>query len=160
MILVGVGASEYGLDRLLQYLDELCEEKVLNGNDLIAQIGSAKYEPKNYQYFRLIGREEYEKYVDEAEFIITHAGTGSVVPALKKNKKIIVFPRLKKYNEHLDNHQLELSECFTSMKYTLSAKNKSELKNAIESIKFFFPRKFNSNKDRFNELVIKCIEEI
>lgn len=159
MILVSVGASEYSLDRLLKYLDELCEEKILNGDNIIAQIGSATYIPRKYKYFSLIGREEYEKYVNEAEFIITHAGTGSVVPPLKMGKKIIIFPRLEKFNEHLDDHQLELSECFTTNGYTLSAMNKEELKAAILSIDNFNPTKFNSNKVLFNDMIIKIIEE-
>ena len=112
MILISVGASEYKFDRFLKIIDELCEEKVMNGDEIIAQKGNTDYITQNYKSFSLIGREEFQKYMEDADIIITHAGTGCVVPPLKLGKKIIIFPRLEEYREHLDNHQLELCDVF------------------------------------------------
>ena len=120
MILVCVGASEYKFNRLLKIIDELCDENILNGNEIIAQIGSTEYKPRNYKNFRMIGREDFQRYINEADLIITHAGTGSVIPPLKLGKKVIVVPRREKYKEHLDDHQLELRDVFTTAGYTLS----------------------------------------
>ena len=105
-ILVSVGASEYGFDRLLKIIDELCDEHVLDGNNIIAQLGSAQYKPRNYKYFKLIGRDEYETYMDNADLIISHAGTGSVIPPLKLGKKVIVFQYKHSGNDdkkHINN---------------------------------------------------------
>ena len=55
---------------------------------IISQLGSSSYLPHNFKYFKLIGRNEYEKYVEQADVIISHAGTGSVIPPLKKGKKL------------------------------------------------------------------------
>lgn len=160
LILVCVGASEYKFDRLLKIVDELCDEKILSGKDIIAQIGNTDYTPKNYKSFNLIGRDDFQKYMEEAELIITHAGTGSVIPPLKLGKKIIVFPRLEKYKEHLDNHQQELRDVFTDGGYTLSAENKDELIDAIIKSRNFVPKEFYSNNRRINEMVIDFIEKI
>ena len=159
MILVCVGASEFKFDRFLKIIDELCEDNIIDGNDVIAQIGNTSYCPKNYNFFNLISNAEFEKYVQDSDFIITHAGTGSVVPAIKLGKKVIIFPRLSEYNEHQDNHQIELAECFTKNGYALSANNKEELIKCIKAIDKFKPKFFVSNKDLFNNFIIDYIND-
>lgn len=160
LILVCVGASEYKFDRLLKIIDELCDEQILEGKQIIAQIGNTDFKPKNYKSFNLIGRDEFQNYMEKADLIITHAGTGSVIPLLKLEKKVIVFPRLKKYKEHLDNHQLELKDVFENAGYTISAENKQELIDAIKLAKDFKPKQFISNDHKINDMVIDFIEGI
>lgn len=159
MILVCVGASEYKFDRLLKIIDELCDENILEGADIIAQIGGTDYQPRNYKNFALIDRDVFRNYMRQADLIITHAGTGSVIPPLKLGKKVIVFPRREKYKEHLDDHQLELRDVFVNAGYALGAENKEELIKAIKESKNFKPKKFESNNERMNQLIIDFIEE-
>ena len=160
MIVVSVGASEYPFDRLIKIIDEICDEGIIDGKEIIAQIGSCKYVPKNYKSFSLIGRDEFQQYIDKADLIITHAGTGCVVPPLKQGKKIIIFPRLQEYKEHLDNHQLELCDVFVKAGYVLCAKNKEELIQCLKDVEKFTPNKFVSNKENFNEMIINYIEKM
>ena len=160
MILVSVGTMGYDFSRFLQIIDELCEENILNGNEIVAQIGKNKYSPRNYKSFDFLSHDEYETYMKSAEYLITHAGTGSVLPPLKMNKKIILFPRLAKYGEHLDDHQSELASLFANDGYTLNAKDKEELIDCIKSIGEFQPRKFVSNATNFNDLVVNYIKKI
>jgi len=160
LILVCVGASEYKFDRLLKMIDELCDENVFEGKEVIAQIGNTDYIPRNYKSFSLIGRDQFQEYMEKSELIITHAGTGSVIPPLKLGKKVIVVPRLKKFQEHLDDHQLELRDVFTSSGYTLSAENKEDMKVCIQMLEQFKPRKFVTNNYKMNQIVIDFIEKM
>lgn len=157
MILIAVGTSEFPFDRLLSDIDELCEEGVVDGSQVVAQTGCSTYRPKHYRAFSLIGRDDYQKYVDEADIIITHAGTGSVIPSLKLGKKVIVFPRQKQYHEHVDDHQFELSDIFSNHGYVLAATNRDELRDAIRNMDTFEPAPFASNSGQMNRLVIDCI---
>lgn len=159
-ILISTGLSEYGFDRLLRIIDEFCDERLIDGSRIVAQGGSSKYIPRNYKVFSLIGRDEYQKYVDQADVIISHAGTGCVIPPLKLGKKVIVFPRREQYREHLDDHQLELAAAFAKAGYVLCANNKDELRYCIESVGEFIPRKFISNAANMNRLVIDFIDKI
>lgn len=141
-------------------VDELCDEGVISGNEIIAQIGNTDYKPRNYKSFSLIGRDDFQHYMEQSELIITHAGTGSVIPPLKLGKKVIVFPRLQKYKEHLDDHQLELRDVFTNSGYTLSAVAIDQLRDAIINIKDFTPRPFVSNNRKINSMVIDFIDRL
>lgn len=159
-ILITVGASEYGLDRLLRIIDELCDEKILDGTHIIAQKGASKYVSRNFQSFELIAREKFQTYMERADLIIAHAGTGSVIPPLKMRKKIIVFPRRECFGEHLDDHQLELSDVFTSAGYTLCATDKQTMIECLNKVPAFCPQTFKTNKENMNQLIIDYIEQL
>lgn len=159
-ILISVGASEYGLDRLLKIIDDLCEEGILEGKHIIAQRGTSKYTPKNFKSFKLIARDEYQAYMDNADVIISHAGTGSVIPPLKMGKKVIVFPRREKFGEHIDDHQLELAEIFTAAGCTMCATNKEDMIECIRKLETFTPAPFKSNTAKMNKLIIDYIESL
>jgi UDP-N-acetylglucosamine transferase subunit ALG13 len=108
MIFVTVGTHYLGFERLIKKMDEISggiDEEV------IAQIGSTKYRPKNMTYFTFVEDEnEILELCKKARIIVSHAGAGSLLTILNYMKPLIVVPRLKKFNEHIDDHQLELAE--------------------------------------------------
>ncbi|PEZ45480.1 capsular biosynthesis protein CpsG [Priestia megaterium] len=157
--LVTIGSMvEKKFTRLFHIIDELCEENVLDGSQLIAQSGFDNYIPRNFKAFDMLADEEFKKLIGESDLIITHAGTGTVTACLKRNKKVIVFPRMAKYDEHYDDHQLELANLFIKNNYVLCAKNKEELTKCIKELDLFTPQKFVSNNSKINKLVIDFIE--
>jgi len=160
LILVSVGTMGYDFSRFLQIIDELCDENVIEGSHIIAQIGVNSYSPKNFKSFDFITHDEYENYLKDADYIITHAGTGSVIPPLKMGKKLILFPRLAEFSEHLDNHQSELADLLEREGYVLVAKDKESLKKCINNVAGFQVKEFKSNTLMFNNLVIDFIEGI
>lgn len=108
MIFVTVGNHDQGFDRLIKKMDEIAgkiDEKV------IMQIGYTKYKPVNAEYFDFIESfEEIKRLNREARVVVCHAGAGSILTALEQHTSVIVVPRLKKYNEHLNDHQIEIAE--------------------------------------------------
>jgi len=160
-VLVTIGSmSEKKFTRLFKIIDELCEESILDRNQVIAQVGFDNYESNYYKTFDMISDSEFKQKIIECDLIITHAGTGTIMSALKKNKKVILFPRMEKYDEHYDNHQLEISEIFKNKNLVLCATTKKELIQCISKIKSFTPGKFNSNNSYINEKIINFIEGI
>lgn len=160
LIFVTVGTSDFQFNRLLRIIDELCDEKILNPDNIFAQIGCSTYKPKNYKYIDTVTNEEHKEYIKRAKFIITHSGTGSIISALRDGKKVIAFPRFKKHNEHVDDHQLELAKAFINKGYILSAINKCELINAIRRIDNFNPNKYISNNKNMITIIDKYIESL
>lgn len=157
-ILATVGCSNYNFDRLFRILDELCDEGVVDGGRLLAQTGNLDYTIRNFRHFKYASNAEMGGYIDQAELIICHAGTGTVTGALGKGKKVIVFPRLQKFNEHLNDHQLDLFRTFTQAGYIMGATDKEELADRIVNADGFVPRQFVSNRENFFSLIKNLIE--
>lgn len=107
LIFVCLGTQSYQFDRLTKKLDELVEQDTIK-DEIFAQIGTGEYFPKNYNYKKFINKEEFELYQDKADLVISHGGTGALIGASKKGKNIIAVPRLAKYGEHVDDHQLQI----------------------------------------------------
>ena len=120
MIFVTVGSRSYPFDRLFRKLDMLHEDNIIK-DSMFAQVGTSIYKPKHYKYRDFISQEEFVKKIDEADIVITHGASGSIMKALKAGKKVIVVTRLEKYGEHINDHQIQNNEAFSSNKYVLMA---------------------------------------
>lgn len=138
MIFVILGTQKFQLNRLLEQLDKYIEGGLIK-EEVIAQIGNSDYEPHNFNYFRFLDKSEFEHYIENASLVITHSGVGSIITALNAKKPIIVFPRLEKYKEHVDNHQLDIAKAFAKKEYVLCCFEDDYLPDLIEkSMKFVF----------------------
>ena len=145
--------------RLFKILDELCDEGILDGTQVIAQVGFDNYQSAKYKCFDMIADEDFKRLISESDLVIAHAGTGTVISSIKQKKKVIIFPRMAKYDEHYDDHQLELADLFSRQGYVLQARDKNELKKCILELDEFKPVKFVSNNRKINKLVIDYIEK-
>lgn len=154
MIFVTVGSQKFQFNRLLNEIDRLIENKVIT-TDVFAQIGVSDYKPKNYSYKDFITQDEFKNYINKCEFVITHAGTGAIITALKNNKKVIAIPRLSKYDEHVDDHQIQLINEFKELNLIEPVYEIEDLENAIKNINNNKYSKYKSNTDK----IIKDIED-
>lgn len=131
MIFVCVGSREYPFDRLIRAVDALVADHTIT-DEVIAQIGCTKYEPENFQWFRFMDRDAFRKCQEEADLIISHAGAGALVSALKLNKTVLSIPRLKKYGEHVDDHQLQISGALAKAGYLREVLDMKDLGRVIQ----------------------------
>ncbi|MHB8163131.1 MAG: glycosyltransferase [Methanoregula sp.] len=106
MIFVTVGGSPLEFTRLVVAMDDIA--KNIN-EEVIMQIGSTKFIPKNSKYFTHLTRVQYDDLFNQARVIICHGGAGALINALQFLKPVIVVPRKKEYNEIIDDQQLELT---------------------------------------------------
>ena len=114
MIFVTLGSQKFQFDRLLRKLDELIENGIIT-EPVFAQTGHSTYVPKHFKAEAFMDRDTFAATMDKADTVITHAGTGAIIGAVKKGKKTIAVPRLSQYGEHVDDHQLQIVEQFTDM---------------------------------------------
>lgn len=133
MIFVSLGSREYPFDRLLKKIDELLEQGKIT-EKVFAQIGQSTYAPKNYQYERYMAVDEFKNYQKEADLIISHGGTGALVGALKLGKQVIAVPRLAKYGEHTDDHQLQVSHALSKKGYLICVEDMNKLAEAVDQL--------------------------
>jgi UDP-N-acetylglucosamine transferase subunit ALG13 len=104
MILVTIGTSE-PFDRLLAGLELLPREE-----ELVLQCGtSAHAGPHWARRFDYLGAAELAAEMRRARAIVMHAGVGSIITALEQGRRPIVVPRLHRFGEAVDDHQLALA---------------------------------------------------
>ena len=125
MIFVTVGSRNYPFDRLFKKLDELYESGVLK-EKMYAQIGTSTYKPKHYKYKDFISQESFLNKIKEADIVVCHGASGSIMKALNEGKKVIAVTRLEKYGEHINDHQIQNNVAFGSNGYVLVADNELE----------------------------------
>ena len=152
MIFVTLGSQKFQFDRLLKEIDRLCECGIIK-EKVYAQTGESNYEPINYEYRKFMDRKEFQKYMDECETVITHGGTGAIITAIKKGKKVIAVPRLAKYGEHVDNHQVELAEVFKEKVNVIVVDDMNDLEKAIQESMTHKYGKWESNNKEMIESI-------
>lgn len=106
MIFVTVGTHEQQFNRLIKEIDRLKKEKVIK-DEVFIQIGYSTYEPQYCKWKKLLSYSEMNEMYEKADIIITHGGPASFMKALELKKIPIVVPRQVKYEEHINDHQVE-----------------------------------------------------
>lgn len=114
MIFVTLGSQKFPFDRLLQKLDQMIADGVI-ADTVLAQTGYCTYTPQHFQAIPFLDRETFASHMAQADLVITHAGTGAIIGGVKNGKKVIAVPRLAKYGEHVDDHQLQIVKQFAQM---------------------------------------------
>jgi len=101
MIFVTAGTEQYPFERLLRAVDDLPgdEELVVQSRADPARPGRAVY-VQELAYAQLVAE------VRRARVLVCHAGVGSIMTALANDRHPVVVPRLQRYGEHVDDHQL------------------------------------------------------
>lgn len=130
MIFITLGSQKFQFNRLLREVDRLIGKGVIT-DDVFAQVGYSDYAPKQFEYKQFLDREEFAGCEAKADIVITHGGTGAIIGAVKHGKKVIAVPRLAKYGEHVDDHQLQIIEQFKNQNLLAGIDDCSELEDAL-----------------------------
>ena len=76
--------------------------------------------PANGEVVEMISRDEMESLVKQSSLVISHCGIGSINLMLSYQKKVIFVPRVAKYNEFSDDHQLQIANEIGSELFTVN----------------------------------------
>jgi UDP-N-acetylglucosamine transferase subunit ALG13 len=101
MIFVTVGTNEAPFDRLLLALDGIGADE-----ELVVQHGSSSVHPQGATCMKWVPYENLAELIRQARAIVAHAGVGSILTVLANGKRPIVVPRLHRFGEAVDDHQL------------------------------------------------------
>ncbi len=157
MIFVTLGTQDKSFDRLLKSIDEEIEKGNIK-EKVIVQAGFTKYKTKNMEIHYLFEKEEFDKYIKECSLLITHGGVGSILSGLRNNKVVIASPRLSKYNEHMNDHQVQIVSKFSKDGLLLAYNENDDLSNLIKEAKTFKPKKYKSNTENMINLIENFID--
>lgn len=122
-IFVIVGTQEVPFQRLINYAEQLSLK-----HDIVIQYGYTPIiEQPNIIYRQFYDQQQYLALVKGADLILCHGGAGTIFDMLKLHKNIIVVPREAQYQEHVDNHQLELAQKLSQEGYLFMARQYEEI---------------------------------
>ena len=142
-----LGTQKFQFDRLLKAADAFAEKHP--DYEIFAQTGGSTYEPKHMESQHFIDRDEFASRLDDADVIITHGGTGAIIGALKKHKKIMAVPRKREYGEHVDDHQEQLVNAFEKAGYICGCSDMEEFEATLFKTIQMEPVEFKSNTECF-----------
>lgn len=144
MIFITLGTQPCDFSRFLRMVETMLDECLIE-EPIIAQIGHTQYRPAGVECFKFVSEQEYQEYLSQARVVISHAGTGALFGALKKEKLVIAVARLQKYGEMVDNHQEEIVLKLAQDGYLLDGTQ--SILNAWLSIDNFKPKKLTLHND-------------
>jgi UDP-N-acetylglucosamine transferase subunit ALG13 len=130
MIFVTVG-TQLPFDRLIKAIDEIAPS--LKDKNIVAQVFGMKYQPKHIKTLDYIAPADFKGYIDAADLIISHAGTGTILSVAQLEKPLIVFPRLGKLKETRNDHQLATCRKMEEISLLQVAYDEKQLKEKIDA---------------------------
>jgi exopolysaccharide biosynthesis glucuronosyltransferase PssE len=127
VIFVTVGTNEARFDRLLEAVATLP-----GSHKIVVQHGSSSVQPANAaQCFEFLPFDDLVGKMRSARVVVTHAGIGSIMTALACGKRPIVVPRLARYGEAVDDHQLPVARRLESAGLVRVVEDLSSLEAAV-----------------------------
>lgn len=133
-LFVPLGTQKFPFGRIITALNELVEQGEYKPEEIVMQ--SALYPVKpNFTAFGLIPNEDFNRYMKEAEVVVTHSGVNSIISCMEMGKPLVICPRLHEYGEHVDNHQMEIATLMHEKYDVLVCTDMKELPALIEQAK-------------------------
>jgi exopolysaccharide biosynthesis glucuronosyltransferase PssE len=138
VIFLTVG-TQFPFDRLVRAVDEAVGGSG-RGERIFAQVGASSYHPKHFEAVPSLKKALFDKHFNEADCVISHAGMGTITMALENRKPLLVMPRLRKYGEVVNNHQVAIARKFEELGYVLVAYGAWDVAAKMEQLRSFVPQ--------------------
>lgn len=143
-----VGTPKHDFSRLIRRMDSIAKS-----TDMFMQIGNTKYVPSGSEYKRFLSRKEFEEMIAKSDIVVTHAGVGTIIDALNAGKRTVVVPRRKKFGEHVNDHQMDITRELEKEKMVVACYDVDKMKERIREAKNLKLSKKSKEKERlFNTI--------
>ena len=149
MIFCTIGTTNLRFPRLIQALDS----SLIGQTELLILQGEVGEYILRYPHVKLFHELPFHKmiyHMSRARAVISHAGAGTFLLALRySNVKPFVLPRLLRYGEHIDNHQLFFLEYIHSHNLVVTNTDNTKLVRSLHTYLRHPPKQQNYQpKDR------------
>ncbi len=145
MVFICVGTQKQDFSRVF---DLVINSKKLKKEKIIAQSGYTNYKNTRITSFDFVSQDKMEEYISQADLVIAHGGVGTIFTALKHGKKVIAVPRLQKYGEHINDHQIEICEELEKENYIVYYKDGVDtLDDLVERVKKMNFKEYKSDNE-------------
>lgn len=129
-IFVSVGTHPQPFDRLLRQLDSITAEN--RAWKVFAQTGNSNYKPLRFPFKNFLDAKDYDDKMQWCDLVISHGGAGTIINALLKKKPLVIVPRMQRFNEHTNDHQVDLAMALDEKGKAICVKKIQNLGKAVE----------------------------
>jgi UDP-N-acetylglucosamine transferase subunit ALG13 len=164
MILISVGTIDNPFHRLneIVYSNTFFNSRI---QKIIFQAGPSRFLKninKKIIYKTIISNKKIISYIKSANIIISSGGEETMIDILRYSKnKPIIFPRLKKYKEHVDDQQLQIGKSLSKKKLAFLALNEKQLMNHIKKLPIANKSKnISKNNKKLIENLVSITEKL
>lgn len=154
-----LGTHTQGFTRLARKMDQIASKI---DEEVVIQLGYTSYSPKYAKSLSIVDKLTFERLLNDASIIVTHGGEGSLLDIISKGKRAVVVPRLRKFNEHMDDHQMEITKTLEAQGKIIAVLNIEELEEALKRARKL-PEKNDQSEARvklFQMRIKKIIEDL
>lgn len=155
-IFIPLGTQLFQFNRLVKAINNLIIEQIFQPQEILIQSSIIDIKPI-CKYVNYLSSDDFNRYIEEAELIITHAGVNSIMTCMRKKKPLIIAPRQKQFHEHVDNHQLEIADLMEQKFNVIVVKDMKNLPSAINKAR---NHKYKDWVSKHNEFILSLKEII
>jgi beta-1,4-N-acetylglucosaminyltransferase len=157
LTLVTVGNGHQPFLRLLDGVMAIADKLP---RPLIVQSGHTSFSSSEAQVLSFMDRDEFVRVLREASLVISHAGAGSIIEAATEGHVPVVVPRLARYGEIVDDHQLELVSALGEAKKIIPVLDLSRLEAATKEAMSYRRSGARRSEPALLVHVAKCLDNI
>lgn len=160
MIFVSLGTHERPFFRLVKEMDRLsCEGKIKE--KIMVQLGFTDYKFKSprIEAEKYMNQKKFDSLFKKAEIIITHGGSGNILEAVSLGKPVVAVPRLSKFGEHVNDHQLQIVKEMEKLGNVFAVYDIEKLSEAIKKARAAGIKKIKKREPEIFHIIEKALEK-
>jgi UDP-N-acetylglucosamine transferase subunit ALG13 len=119
--------------------------------EVFIQTGSGGFMPEGLETVETLPFDQMQSTLRDADIVICHGGTGSLITALRQGCRIVAVPRLFSKGEVYDDHQAEITNAFAERGLIAVANTADELSAALKSVRAREPQSATSDPTQLIE---------
>jgi UDP-N-acetylglucosamine transferase subunit ALG13 len=132
-----VGTERYPFDRLVGWVDRWAGSLPAPAPDrapvrCVIQYGTAR-PPEHAEGHDYLPFDRVRELLAEADVVVCHGGTGSVILARSAGRLPVVVPRLGSAGEHVDDHQVEFARRLAGLGELVAAEDEDRLRGLLDA---------------------------
>lgn len=155
MIFVTVG-EQLPFDRLVRTVDEWA---AASEQEVFAQTGRTGCKLVNIKHQDFLPPEQFKEKFVAADFIVAHAGMGTIIAALEMGKPILIMPRRANLGETRNDHQAATAKRFLAQNYVSVAFDEKELLTKLDNLRETAQGQAGRNNIGPSPLLLKTIRD-
>jgi UDP-N-acetylglucosamine transferase subunit ALG13 len=157
MIFVVLGTWEMPFVRPLVEIERAIQQGLLQP-PVVVQSGNTTYASPHMELVPFYDNEDLQRMYDSASLVICQAGVGSIMLGLRKHKTVVSIARLRKFDEHIDDHQIEILHVFANLGAVLPWQGSGDLGEVLKRAEKFVPAKYPFGQERVSRAILDYLD--